>query len=384
MRTLCIPLLLVLASCKAGTRLDPAKPYDVMRAPVTVQLTETLATGGEITFPAHGSGPHPTVLLLHGSGPQDMDATLEGPAGTTELFADLAEALSARGFAVIRYHKRHVTGPNQFDLPAFFGDQSTFTYEEDAAAVLDALADHPRVDPDRMFVYGWSEGSVVATALAKDRPNLAGVVLQGPVGKPWKALFRGWFDLSVPYLKRFSPRDDQLDGVELGVALRSAASLPVLMTSKMLVVSYSRTSDEALPSPLVDTNRDGEIDIETELKPRIDDLVKLAFGPIGAFLSYADGNTLPPVPDQLDGVTVPFLVLQGLQDAHTPPDNADLIEAKLASLQHPDYEIVRLEGVGHTLGRANDPVDDLGRPMVPAAVEIIVDWLAAHAKPKKK
>ncbi|MCB9673763.1 MAG: alpha/beta fold hydrolase [Alphaproteobacteria bacterium] len=381
MRTFCIPLVLALASCKAGTKLDPRTPYAVQRDDVTVTLAEGLETAAEVTFPDHGKGPHPTVLLLHGSGPQDMDATLEGPVGTTRLFADLSNALSARGFAVIRYDKRHVTGPGKFDLPAFIGDQSTFTFEEDAKRVLDALSTHPRVDPNRIFVYGWSEGTVVAAKLATERPNLAGVVFQGPVGMTFQENFRTWFDLAVPYLQRFSPRDDRLDGAELGLALRSAASQPVHITSAMLAVSYTRASDVARPSPLVDTDRDGQIDIQTELIPKIDGLVDLAFGPIGAFVSYADGNTLPPVTAQVPQLTgVPVLVLQGMQDAHTPPENADRIEAALQAAGHPDYAIERIEGAGHTLGRASDPIDDLGRPMSAATVDRIVGWLVEHAK----
>jgi pimeloyl-ACP methyl ester carboxylesterase len=374
--------MLVLGACKARPRLDPRQPYPVERASFTVPLDEDgLATDGEITFPDVGEGPHPTVVLLHGSGPQDRNATLEGPVGTTYLFRDLADVLSAKGFAVVRYDKRHVSGPGDVDLPKFFGDQSTFTFRDDAARVLDQVASHPRVDADRIFVYGWSEGTVVAAALATERP-LAGVILQGPVGRPYKELFRGWFDLAVPYLKRFT-RDDNLDGAELGLALRSAASQPALMPSRMLAVSYTRNSEVAKPSPLIDVDRNGRISIENELIPKIDDLVDLAFGPIGSFVSYAEGNTLPPVPDQAAGLAereVPVLVLQGMEDAHTPPDNADRIESALEEAGHPDVQIVRLDGLGHTLGRANDPVDDLGRPMAPEAVDALVDWLVKRAR----
>ncbi len=379
--------LLLLSSlspgCKARPKLDPRQPYAVERESLTVELQsdEDLSTAAELTFPAVGDGPHPTVVLLHGSGPQDMNATLEGPVGTTYLFRDLADVLSARGFAVVRYDKRHVRGPKDFDLPKFFGDQSTFTFRDDAARVIDAVADHPRVDADRIFVYGWSEGTVVAAALATERP-LAGVVLQGPVGRPYKELFRGWFDLAVPYLQRFT-RDDALDGAELGLALRSAASQPALIPSRMLAVSYTRNSEVAKPSPLVDVNKDGRISIENELEPKIDDLVDLAFGPIGSFVSYAEGNTLPPVTDQAAALAerqVPILVLQGLEDAHTPPDNADRIEAALSEAGHDNTRIVRLEGLGHTLGPANDPIDDLGRPMASEAIDALVSWLVKQAR----
>jgi len=380
MRSHILLLALLLTSCKATPRLNPHIPYEVLRESVDIPLTEQLGTIGEITFPDAGSGPHPTVLLLHDGGPQDMDATLDGPAGTTRLFADLSTALSARGFAVIRYNKRHVSGPQKFDLPKFYTDQSTQVFRDDAAQVLDTLAQHPRVDADRIFVYGWSEGSVVAAALATERPTLAGVIVQGPIGEPYRELLAGWFDLAVPYLERFT-RDDRIDGIELGLALRSAASEPVLLASKMLAVSYTRHSEVAAPSPMVDINRDGRIDISKELRPRIPDLIDLAFSPVGSLQSYSEDAMLPTVTEQAPKLTgIPVLVLQGLNDAQTPPSNTDRIADALIIAQHPDFEIARFRGLGHTLGRAPDPLDDFGRPMAPEAVETIARWLAAHAK----
>jgi hypothetical protein len=42
---------------------------------------------------------------------------------------------------------------------------------------------------------------------------------------------------------------------------------------------------------------------------------------------------------------------------------------------------VRLAGLGHTLGPATDPVDDLGRPMADVALQALVDWLVVRARP---
>lgn len=380
MRRLALTLVLTLSACGAGKRLDPKRPYEVFRAPLTVRLTDTVDTYAELTFPAAGRGPHPTVILVHGSGPQDRDATLEGPVGTTRLFADLAEHLSARGFAVLRYDKRHVRGPGDYDLPSFFADQSTFAFRDDLEAVLAFAKRHPRVDPDRVFLYGWSEGSVVATAVAVEHPELAGLVLQGPVGEPWDDLVRGWFtELTVPYLHRFT-RDGAIDGRMLARAMNSAASLPVVMTTSMLAVSWSRKGEVAQPSPFVDGDRDGRIVIADELEPRIDDLVKLAFSPLGAFLSYAEGNTLAPVPALIAPLKPPVLVLQGEHDAHTPPVNTQRVRQALADANHPDATTLTFPGLGHTLGPADDPVDDLGRPMAAAPRDALVDWLVARAR----
>lgn len=370
--------LLFLTAC-GGTRLDPRTPYGISRSPMQVALTDDLSTAVELTFPDKGKGPHPTVLLIHGAGPQDMDATLPRQGSEpTRLFADIAETLTARGFAVARYHKRHVTGPGTFDLPAFIGDQSTLTFRDDAAKVLTAIEAHPRVDGEKLFVYGWSEGSTVAAALTESHPDLAGVILQGPVGMPYREIVRSWFvDITVPYLERFSS-GGVLDGQALGAALHSAACQPAVLTASMLAISSSRGAEVVQVSPLVDLDRDGRLDLEEELKPKIDTLVELAFSPLGNFISYNEGNSLPPVPELLEGGTVPVLILQGLNDAHTPPVNTDRIQAAL--VRHPDLTVQRFEGLGHTLGPASHPIDDLGRPIRTEPLDRLTDWLVAHSK----
>ena len=69
-------------------------------------LAVTVVTGeyqmpGMLAMP-EGKGPFPAVVLVSGSGPNDMDSTV----GPNKPFRDLAEGLAARGVASIRYTKR--------------------------------------------------------------------------------------------------------------------------------------------------------------------------------------------------------------------------------------------------------------------------------------
>lgn len=54
-----------------------------------------------LTLPA-GTGPWPSVVLEHGSGPNDRDETV----GANKPFKDLATGLASSGIAVLRYDKR--------------------------------------------------------------------------------------------------------------------------------------------------------------------------------------------------------------------------------------------------------------------------------------
>lgn len=56
---------------------------------------------GTLSIPV-GEGPFPTVVLVHGSGPNDRDETILG----NKPFRDLAWGLSSRGIAALRYEKR--------------------------------------------------------------------------------------------------------------------------------------------------------------------------------------------------------------------------------------------------------------------------------------
>ena len=97
----------------------------------------------------------------------------------------IAEGLSRAGFAVVRYNKRHVFGPNQADFMRFY-QLSLDDLRADAEAVIEAAKAHPRVDGDQLFLYGWSEGSTSLRHGRRARSDIAGLVLQTPVVYPWK------------------------------------------------------------------------------------------------------------------------------------------------------------------------------------------------------
>ena len=79
---------------------------------MVIDLGNGVKTNAQLTYPAVGKGPFPGVLLIHGSGANDKNETLgfvykDGPKPPT-LFWQIAQHLSERGFAVLRYDKRGV------------------------------------------------------------------------------------------------------------------------------------------------------------------------------------------------------------------------------------------------------------------------------------
>ena len=135
---------------------------------MTVTADDGLRLAGTLTLP-EGPGPHPAVLLLHGSGRLDRDANTGRLR--MELGPPLAAALAREGIATLRYDRRGVGATSGDWRAAGFTDNRS-----DGAAALRALTMRPGIRADAVGVVGHSEGAVHAMSLG-GRPEVAAVVL---------------------------------------------------------------------------------------------------------------------------------------------------------------------------------------------------------------
>lgn len=108
---------------------------------LTIELESGLKTDAQLTLPESGTAPFPGVLLLQGSGTIDMNEYLPPEVTASDEpsrpFLQIAEYLSSRGFAVLRFNKRGV-GLNGTILNASVVGNSTFqTYKSDAQKALE-------------------------------------------------------------------------------------------------------------------------------------------------------------------------------------------------------------------------------------------------------
>lgn len=121
-----------------------------------------------ITTPKDGNS-FPIVVLVHGSGPNDMDETI----GPNKPFKDIAAGLAVNGIASIRYVKRTVVYPREFS--------GAFTVKEevldDALAALALAKTVEGVDTKNIYILGHSLGGMLAPRLATLYPELKGIVL---------------------------------------------------------------------------------------------------------------------------------------------------------------------------------------------------------------
>lgn len=142
---------------------------------LTLDAPDGCRLGATLTLPA-GEGATettaatdaavPGVVLVHGNGALDRDATV----GPNKPFKDLAWGLANRGVAVLRYDKR--TDACEVDLANVTIDDVT---TEDAVTAAERLRAVDRVGD--VFVAGHSFGGLLTPRIAARDGSLAGVVL---------------------------------------------------------------------------------------------------------------------------------------------------------------------------------------------------------------
>lgn len=117
------------------------------------------------TFTPEGDGPHPLIVLLHGSGGMRMG----GP-----IFRDVAHMLAQRGYLVLLPHYFDRTGTVVADPAAHRRHFETWVTAV-GEMVADGLA-RPDVAPGRVGLLGFSLGAYLALAEATFDPRVGAVV----------------------------------------------------------------------------------------------------------------------------------------------------------------------------------------------------------------
>jgi alpha-beta hydrolase superfamily lysophospholipase len=180
----------VIAALIALHFISACVPPPPSPAPTAIDLTLPSATpgitlGGTLLLPGTPATPHPLVIFISGSGPQDRDETIF----ELKPFAILADALATAGIASLRLDDRGVGASGGIDAQTPIA-----TAAADIAAAARFVASHPhfasRIDPARIGLIGHSEGSIVAAlataelASSPAPPRIAFVVSLAGVAVP--------------------------------------------------------------------------------------------------------------------------------------------------------------------------------------------------------
>ncbi|MEU8615011.1 alpha/beta fold hydrolase [Actinoplanes sp. NPDC048791] len=370
---------------QAGPATTQSGWRGVTREAVQIDFGQGWVTKGELTYPSNAKGRLPVVVMLHGSGHNDMNQTL--PEGKGSTFVPLAQAASREGFATLRFNKRGVTdiGPVESTDPAQLAPKNPYDrIQRDAAAVIRFAARSPRIDSSRIFLLGHSEGTNVAANLAAEPkkfgiPKPAGVIEMGVVGLEIKELL----SLQI-YGRLLLQLHDEFD-VNADGRLTATEAVNGLTGQPKEAADQFRSVllDGDKVAAGTDTDHDGQVAIDAEAGAVLRKVTGIDAYPNVPGLDQAvvdyikDIARFPTVAQALPKFSGPTLMLNGENDLQTPARAALVADAAVAAAGNQDHKIVIYPGMAHTMNITPKFVPAFGEPDHQVVTEIR-GWLKSH------
>jgi len=282
-------------------------------------------------------------------------------------FAVIADYLTRRGIAVLRYDDRGVG-----QSTATFEYGTTMDFATDAYAAVEWLKAQADIDPDQIGLIGHGEGGIVAPIVATKRDDIAFIVMLAGAG------LRG---------------DKTL--LSQNKALGEAADLP----PEFIQLSYQFSSAvyEALNAPEPDLARIQRMGAEFEKRAKtldLKDLEKIAgaadFGEFWAnqlkmIESHWFRNFVKLDPGEyLQKVTCPVLVLNGDQDLQMIAEfQVPAIEGHLATAGNTRVETHVLKGLNHLFQRCDTGLPNeyplIEETMANSVLKLMANWIEKTA-----
>jgi uncharacterized protein len=323
-----------------------AQPFiqTVKHRDLVIDLGNGIQTNAQLTIPAVGNGPFPGVLLVAGSGAIDMNETL---SPDSKPFWQIAQYLSERGFAVLRYDKRGVGANSQIIDTNIWGNLTFDDLKNDAEIALGVLTQQPEVDPTKITLIGHSEGTIIAPRIVIDQENktnattIKNVVLMGSAAT------------TMADLAHYQKVGIVLEYMHQVLDKNGTGSISV---------------EEAIQDPLVgrfvvanfgnDTTTEF-IDIDRQVKPLLEkeleeftkaDVNTRCDNPEGCPIWFNSAVNLEPNLSVIGNLSksTSILMLNGENDPLTPVQQSFLLEQRLTEVDHPDHILITYPSLGHT------------------------------------
>lgn len=327
----------------------PEPPYPYVEEDVTIRNESGgITLAGTLTRP-DADGPHPAVVLLSGSGPQNRDSEVFNH----KLFLVLADHLTRRGIAVLRYDERGVG-----DSEGTFPGATSADFADDAAAAVRFLKDHPEVDSDAVGLLGMSEGGLVAPLVHTKREPVSFLVLMAGPAVPGH-------DILVEQQAKIVAAQ--------GVPPATVDSVRAFQR-RMVEVIRTRSDSTAIAEGLRSMLKGQGLNDE-QIQSQIEQMTAAWFR---SFVRH------DPVP-VLQQVDVPVLALYGSLDLQVPPEqNAKPMRSALADSPSTDVMVKVLDGLNHLFQPAETGLPSqyaqIDTTMAPRALKTVSTWIRERTR----
>lgn len=338
-------------------------PYD---ADDVAFENDDITLAGTLTLPP-SPGPHPAVILVSGSGPQDRDLTL-GPNIPIRPFALLADGLTQAGIAVLRYDDRGVAQST--------GDFSTASipdFAADTEAAIRYLQSRPEIDSEQIGLLGHSEGGMIAAMLGADSEDVAFLVtLAGP----------GVSGLDVLLLQNrliFEAEGAAPEEIERQLAFVEAIADPEILGDaeaiEALAYPHILWQLERLPPEQLAQLGDLELFAAENARQLAQDYSA------GWFQSFVEYDPA----DDWSRTTIPVLAIYGELDMQVDAEqNAPAVRAALEAADNEHFEVVRLGDANHLFQAAETGALTeyaiLGAQFTPELMPLLISWLQRYVE----
>jgi uncharacterized protein len=340
---------------------------------LVIDLGNGIQTNAQLTIPAAGNGPFPGVLLVPGSGAVDMNETL---SPDSKPFWQIAQYLSERGFAVLRYDKRGIGANSQIIDYNIWGNLTFNDLKNDAEIALGVLTQQPEVDPSKITLIGHSEGTIIAPRIAIDQEEnktnststIKNIVLMGSVATTIADLaYYQKVGVALEYMHQV------LDKNGTGsISVQEAIQDPLV--GRFIVANFGNDTTTEF------------IDIERQVKPLLEkELEEFTKADVNTRCDNSEGcpiwfNSAVNLEPNLSIIgnlskSTSVLMLNGENDPLTPVQQSFLLEQRLTEGDHPDHTLITYPGLGHTFAVSPQWSTGLG-PVEQYVLSDLHTWLS--------
>lgn len=316
---------------------------------------------GTLTMP-DGSGRHPAVVMVTGSGAQNRDQEVFG----FKPFRMIADHLSRNGIAVLRYDDRGVGGSS-----GELSQSTTEDFAEDVIAAVEFLKTLSAIDEGNIGVVGHSEGGLVAPLAASRSEAISFIVMLAGPALRGEEILRAQTQL----INEAEGKPASITAQELFVLSEVASAVKDdtgwdALRDTLVSIMETRIANADFPTPRGS-------DVRSFIMQQVDAQLQTYRSPWFRFFLIYEPE------EALEALRIPVLALFGELDLQVPPHlNAPAMEAALERSRSPSHLVTVIPGVNHLFLPATNgsprEYATIPKEFEPQFLDLMTTWILAH------